>query len=157
MLHGRTDTIFRRFGKLSALAYKIRSSHLDLLKIAPTHSGNTPDHHGRPAPRNLPKITAGQAFGADSALGMGSERVLVECCPVRRAVDTDGIEPPTVEDALPRTPYISANLHARVAAFTGGPVDCCFSGQSPPKIRFIPPLGRQGAAFRAANLSQAVA
>ena len=51
----------------------------DLLKIAPTHSGNTPDHHGRPAPKPLPvtgrKDLAGQAFGAKSALGTGSERV----------------------------------------------------------------------------------
>ena len=67
-------------------------------------------------------------------------------------VDTGGIEPPTVEDALPMTPYISANLHARVAAFTGGPVDCCFSGQSPTTIRFKPLLVFEGSQCR--ELSQ---
>ena len=50
-----------------------------LLKVAPTHSGNTPDHHGRLTPKPLPvtgrKDLASQAFGAKSALGTGSERV----------------------------------------------------------------------------------
>ena len=55
---------------LSTFADKIRSSHLDLLKVAPTHSGNTPNQHDRPPPGFQP--LDGQAFGADVALGTGS-------------------------------------------------------------------------------------
>ena len=46
MLYRGSNAILGRLCKLSTFAHEIRSSHLDLLKVAPTHSGNTPDHHG---------------------------------------------------------------------------------------------------------------
>ena len=70
MLYRGSNAILGRLCKLSTFAHEIRSSHLDLLKVAPTHYGNTPNQHDRPPPGFQP--LDGQAFGAKSALGTGS-------------------------------------------------------------------------------------